>query len=117
MWLAVVVGCASMCILLTRRYGGFFEQPNIGQAQAEDEDAFARRIWQEMEKRKHRQVNGASAARSYFAAERAAASARQQAEFEAAQRSRQILEEEKAKDRAWRDAVLKVSNANAWQRL
>ena len=83
-------------------------QPDLGHAQAEHEDAFARRIWQEMEKRKRQQTDGATAARSYFAAEREAATARQQAEFDAAQRSRRILDEEKAKDRAWREAVLKV---------
>ena len=62
-----------------------------------------------MEKRKRQQTDGATAARSYFAAEREADTARQQAEFDAAQRSRRILDEEKAKDRAWREAVLKVS--------
>lgn len=62
-----------------------------------------------MEKRKRQQSGtAASAARSYFAAQVQANSAREQAAFDAAQRSRQILEEEKAKDRAWREAVLKV---------
>ena len=74
----------------------------------EDEDAYARRIWQEMEKRRRQQTDGAAAARNHFAAQREAETLRQQAEFDAAQRSRQILEEEKAKDRAWREAVLKV---------
>ena len=76
----------------------------------EDEDAYARRIWQEMEKRRRQQTDGAAAARSYFAAQQEAETLRQKAEFDAAQRSRQILEEEKAKDRAWREAVLKVRN-------
>ena len=98
-----------VCVLFACSYGGFFQQPNVGQAQTEDEDAFARRIWQEMEKRKRQQTDDATAARSYFAAEREAATARQQAEFDAAQRSRRILDEEKAKDRAWREAVQKVS--------
>ena len=62
-----------------------------------------------MEKRKRQQSgDAAAAARSYFSAQAKAESARQQAAFDAAQRSRQILEEEKAKDRAWREAVLKV---------
>ena len=75
----------------------------------EDEEEYARRIWQEMEKRKRQQSStAASAARSYFAAQAQANSAREQAAFDAAQRSRQILEEEMAKDRAWREAVLKV---------
>lgn len=90
-------------------YGGFCEQPNFAQPQAEDEDAFARRIWQEMERRKRQQTDGAAAACDLFAAEREAAMAREQASFDAAQRSRRILEEEKAKDRAWREAVQKVS--------
>ena len=33
-------------------YDGFFMQPDLGHAQAEDEDAFAHCIWQEMEKGK-----------------------------------------------------------------
>lgn len=62
-----------------------------------------------MEKRKRQQSgNAASAARNYFAAEARANSARERAAFDAAQRSRQILDEEKAKDRAWREAVSKV---------
>ena len=68
-------------------------------------------VWQEMERRKQQQSdNAASSARNYFSAQTQAESARQQAAFDAAQRSRQILEEEKAKDRAWREAVLKVSS-------
>ena len=68
-------------------------------------------VWQEMERRKQQQSgNAASSARNYFSAQTQAESARQQAVFDAAQRSRQILEEEKAKDRAWREAVLKVSS-------
>lgn len=93
-------------------YGGFFAEPSVAPAAfgpPEDEEEYARRIWQEMEKRKRQQSgNAASAARSYFEAETRANSAREQAAFDAAQRSRQILEEEKAKDRAWREAVLKV---------
>ncbi|KAL3153311.1 hypothetical protein ABBQ38_011655 [Trebouxia sp. C0009 RCD-2024] len=92
-------------------YGGFFAEPSVAPAAfgpPEDEEEYARRIWQEMEKRKRQQSgNAASAARSYFEAETRANSAREQAAFDAAQRSRQILEEEKAKDRAWREAVLK----------
>lgn len=94
-------------------YGGFFAEPaaaSAGFGPPEDEEEYARRIWQEMEKRKRQQSgNAASAARSYFEAETRAKSAREQAAFDAAQRSRQILEEEKAKDRAWREAVLKVN--------
>ena len=62
-----------------------------------------------MERRKQQQYGHATAsARSYFSAQTQAESARQQAAFDAAQRSRRILEEEKAKDRAWREAVQKV---------
>ncbi len=63
-----------------------------------------------MERRKWQQSGdaAAAAARSHFSAQTKAESARQQAAFDAAQRSRQILEEEKAKDKAWREAVLKV---------
>lgn len=93
-------------------YGGFFAEPaaaTAGFGPPEDEEEYARRIWQEMEKRKRQQSgSAASAARTYFAAETQAKSAREQAAFDAAQRSRQILEEEKAKDRAWREAVQKV---------
>ena len=92
-------------------YGGFFAEPAFspGSGPPEDEDEFAKRIWQEMERRKQQQSgSAAAAARSYFSAQTKAEAARQQAAFEAAQRSRQILEEEKAKDRAWREAVLKV---------
>ncbi|DBB11312.1 TPA: hypothetical protein ACH3X3_006741 [Trebouxia sp. C0006] len=92
-------------------YGGFFAEPSFaapGRGPPEDEDAFARRIWQEMEKRKRQQSgDAAAAARSYFSEQTKAEAARQQAAFDAAQHSRQILEEEKAKDRAWREAVLK----------
>ncbi len=63
-----------------------------------------------MEKRKRQQSgDAAAAARSYFSEQTKAEAARQQAAFDAAQHSRQILEEEKAKDRAWREAVLKVT--------
>lgn len=93
-------------------YGGFFAEPaaaTAGFGPPEDEEEYARRIWQEMEKRKRQQSgSAASAARTYFAAETQAKSAREQAAFDAAQRSRQILEEEKAKDKAWREAVSKV---------
>ena len=93
-------------------YGGFFAEPaaaTAGSGPPEDEEEYARRIWQEMEKRRRQQSgSAASAARTYFAAETKAKSAREQAAFDAAQRSRQILEEEKAKDRAWREAVSKV---------
>ena len=66
--------------------------------------------YQEMEKRKQQQYGQAAAsARSYFSAQSEAESAQQQAAFDAAQRSRRILEEEKAKDRAWREAVQKVN--------
>ena len=62
-----------------------------------------------MERRKQQQHSHvAASARSYFSAQAEAESARHQAAFDAAQRSRQILEEEKAKDRAWREAVQKV---------
>ncbi len=100
------------CLLLPCSYGGFFTEPSFaapGRGPPEDEDAYARRIWQEMEKRKRQQSgDAAAAARSYFSQQTKAEAARQQAAFDAAQHSRQILEEEKAKDRAWREAVLKV---------
>ncbi len=101
------------CLLLPCSYGGFFAEPSFvapGRGPPEDEDAYARRIWQEMEKRKRQQSgDAAAAARSYFSEQTKAEAARQQAAFDAAQHSRQILEEEKAKDRAWREAVLKVT--------
>lgn len=97
---------------LCRSYGGFFAEPaaaTAGFGPPEDEEEYARRIWQEMEKRKRQQSgSAASAACTYFAAETQAKSAREQAAFDAAQRSRKILEDEKAKDRAWREAVSKV---------
>ena len=100
------------CLLLPCSYGGFFTEPSFvapGHGPPEDEDAYARRIWQEMEKRKRQQSgDAAAAAHSYFSEQTKAEAARQQAAFDAAQHSRQILEEEKAKDRAWREAVLKV---------
>ena len=100
------------CLLLSCSYGGFFAEPSFaasGRGPPEDEDAYARRIWQEMEKRKQQQSGDAAAAAcSYFSQQTKAEAARQQAAFDAAQHSRQILEEEKAKDRAWREAVLKV---------
>lgn len=46
--------------------------------------------------------------RAYNAERAKAAARRQAAESEAYQRSRKILEEELAKDRAWRDAVKQV---------
>ena len=102
---------AKLCVLCCS-YSGFFAEPAVATAgfgPPEDEEEYAKRIWQEMEKRKRQQSgSAASAARNFFAAEMHAMSAREQAAFDAAQRSRQILEEEKAKDRAWRQAVLKV---------
>lgn len=112
-WYPADCGHALTCLLLPCSYGGFFAEPSFaapGRGPPEDEDAFARRIWQEMEKRKRQQSgDAAAAARSYFSEQTKAEAARQQAAFDAAQHSRQILEEEKAKDRAWREAVLKVT--------
>ena len=100
------------CHVLWCSYGGFFAEPaptRPGFGPPEDEEEYARRIWHKMEKRERQQSgSAASAARSYFAAQSSANSAREQAAFDAAQRSRQILDEEKAKDRAWREAVLMV---------
>ncbi len=53
-------------------------------------------------------MDGAAAGREHFRLQREAQQAKEQAAFEAAQNSRRILGDERAKDQAWRDAVLKA---------
>ncbi|EIE23600.1 hypothetical protein COCSUDRAFT_63128 [Coccomyxa subellipsoidea C-169] len=79
-----------------------------GAAEAEmDEDEYAQRIWERMEQRK-RAASGASAAARQQWGKADEASARRQAfARDAEERSRKILEEEQAKEAAWRQAVLK----------
>lgn len=50
--------------------------------------------------------------RSYNKEKEAAAARRREAEAEAYHRSRKILEEELARDRAWRDAVKQARNSH-----
>ena len=63
---------------------------------------------QEMERKRHLGTDGAAAGREHFRLQREAQQAKEQAAFEAAQNSRRILGDERAKDHAWRDAVLKA---------
>ncbi|KAK9905471.1 hypothetical protein WJX75_000397 [Coccomyxa subellipsoidea] len=88
--------------------GGWGEGMGAGAADAEmDEDVYAQRIWERMEQKK-RAASGASAAARHQWGKADEASARRQAYArEAHERSRKILEEEQAKEAAWRQAVLK----------
>lgn len=63
---------------------------------------------QEMERKRRMGMDGAAAGREHFRLQREAQQAKEQAAFEAAQNSRRILGDERAKDQAWRDAVLKA---------
>ena len=67
---------------------------------------------QEMEHKRRMGRDGAAAGREHFRLQREAQQAKEQAAFEAAQNSRRILGDERAKDQAWRDAVLKAGTCN-----
>ncbi|GIL71527.1 hypothetical protein Vretimale_2621 [Volvox reticuliferus] len=78
------------------------ELPFVG----ESDDEWADRIWREMQARRN---TAASAGAAVFIADLRADAARRAAE--AAERSRQILEEEQAKDDAWRCRTLAAIEA------
>ena len=63
---------------------------------------------QEMEHKRRMGGDGAAAGREHFRLQREAQQAKEQAAFEAAQNSRRILGDERARDQAWRDAVSKA---------
>ena len=67
---------------------------------------------QEMEGKRRMGMDGAAAGREHFRLQREAQQAQEQAAFEAAQNSRRILGDERAKDQAWRDAVLKAGTCS-----
>ena len=74
-----------------------------------DEDTYARRMWEEMNARAHRAARpSATTAETWGRADEAHEQRRRAAE--AADASRRILEDEQAKDRAWRQAVLQVGS-------
>ncbi|KAK9805018.1 hypothetical protein WJX73_002321 [Symbiochloris irregularis] len=74
----------------------------------EDEDTFARRMWEDMERRKRPSVSAATAEAwgATDATWQQAKRARQDREARAREESERILEEERRKDAAWRQAVL-----------
>lgn len=83
-----------------------FAQPDVG---PEDEEAYARRMWEDMQKKSHTQSQATPATAEAWGQADSAQGRRRKAAEEASERSRKILEEEQAKDRAWRQAVLQVS--------
>lgn len=75
------------------------------------EDEYARQIWEEMNKRHHEARRPSAATADTWGKADAISSHAQRmrdAAKEAEERSRKILEEEEAKDRAWRKAVAQV---------
>lgn len=88
-------------------------EPGIG---PEDEEAYARRMWEEMQRRSHGQPQVTPAAAETWAKADSAQSRRQKAADQAAERSRKILEDEQAKDRAWRQAVQQVCHMHCLYR-
>ena len=82
-----------------------FAQPDIG---PEDEEAYAKKMWEDMQKRSHSQKRAGGATADTWAKADSAQERRRKAATDAAEHSRRILEEEQAKDRAWRQAVLEV---------
>lgn len=73
---------------------------------------YARRMWEAMNRKKYQAgpAPTATAADAWASAD-AAQNKRQKAAEEAAHNSRRILEEEQARDQAWRQAVLQVWTA------
>ncbi|CAK0783246.1 hypothetical protein CVIRNUC_006445 [Coccomyxa viridis] len=78
----------------------------------ETEDEFAQRIWREMQRRKQPAAGPTAATQEAWGAADEAAKQRDARAREAEERSRKILDEEKAKDAAWRQAV-KMGNVSA----
>ena len=75
------------------------------------EDEYARQIWEEMNKRHHEaRKPSAATAETWGQADAVNSHAQRMrdAAKEAEARSRKILEEEEAKDRAWREAIAQV---------
>ena len=79
-----------------------------------DEDEYARKIWEEMNRRKYGGQRPSEATAETWAQADAVNSHAQrvrQAAEDAKQRSRKILDEEQAKDKAWRQAVAQVCHS------
>ena len=94
----------SLCRYDDMKYGG-------NQDAHMDEDEYARKIWEEMNRRKHGGQRPSEATAETWAKADAVDSHAQrvrQAAEDAKQRSRKILDEEQAKDKAWRQAVAQV---------
>ena len=81
-----------------------------GAATAEDEDAYARRMWEAMRRRSAGGQGPSPATAETWARADEAQDKRRRAAEDAAERSRRILDEEQARDRAWRQAVQQVGH-------
>ena len=81
-----------------------------GAATAEDEDAYARRMWEAMRRRGAGGQRPSPATAETWARADEAQDKRRRAAEDAAERSRRILDEEQARDRAWRQAVQQVGH-------
>ncbi|BDA47516.1 probable unconventional myosin-XVI at N-terminal half [Coccomyxa sp. Obi] len=88
-------------------FGGAWNYGN-GEAEAEmDEDEYAQRVWERMEQKRRAGNRASAAAREQWGKADDASARRQARAKEAEERSRKILEEERAREAAWRQAVLK----------
>lgn len=82
-----------------------FVQPDI---KAEDEDSYARHMWEEMQRKRSLYQQPSAATADTWGKADSTQARRQKAAKDAADNSRRILEEEQARDRAWRQAVSQV---------
>ena len=65
-------------------------------------------MWEDMQRRKYSNHQASSATADTWAKADSAQERRKKAASDAAENSKRILEEERAKDRAWREAVQQV---------